>query len=110
MLRTELEKEPSVKNRLVLQYNHNFFVRTAIANFAKIAIASIIYAISVTAIVNFLPISSFNYSGTIIFISSIAYLVYFLSTLSEIVTLYKKSTTIENRILGTTTSQKNPLS
>ena len=108
MLRTTITKNHTEKDKLVLMTNQNFFIRTAIANVAKIILASIILAgiiIVLSLIGTNVVVSSTDTTSPIILyafmiISYIVYLAYFIATISEIVTLYKKSTAIENQILG----------
>ena len=108
MLRTNISKNISPKEQLILQTNHNFFIRTAIANVAKIVIASIILAVVVVATYA-ISAATITYATSsavttpilaILMISYIVYAIYFIATVSEIITLYKKSTAIENNILG----------
>ena len=108
MLRTDISKNISPKEQLILQTNHNFFIRTTLANVAKIVIASIILAVVVVATYA-ISVATITYATssavttpilTILMISYIVYAIYFIATVSEIITLYKKSTAIENNILG----------
>lgn len=108
MLRTDISKNISPKEQLILQTNHNFFIRTTLANVAKIVIASIILAVVVVATYA-ISAATITYATssavttpilTILMISYIVYAIYFIATVSEIITLYKKSTAIENNILG----------
>ena len=108
MLRTSISKNISPKEQLILQTNHNFFIRTTLANVAKIVIASIILAVVVVATYA-ISAATITYATssavttpilTILMISYIVYAIYFIATVSEIITLYKKSTAIENNILG----------
>lgn len=110
MLRTTIDKNISPKEQLVLQTNHNFFIRTVFANIAKIVIASIILAavVIVAYIIDITDNTNSNSATPIFTVLAIAYIVYaiyFIATVSEIVTLYKKSTAIENEILGGKTGQ-----
>ena len=112
MLRSTIKNQISEKDQLVLQTNHNFFIRTAIANVAKIIIATVIL-VGVIVLLSIImteeaknvttssDLSKLTPFYIFMILSYLVYLAYFIATVSEIVTLYKKSNQVENKILGT---------
>ncbi len=110
MLHTNIENQISKEDQLVLQCNQNYFIRTAIANVAKVILATAIYTGLLVLIINISAAnaasSKSDAEATIVFLvlSSLVYIVYFFATVSEVVGLYKQSTNIENQILGTSKS------
>lgn len=112
MLRQTLTKLPTEKDQIILQTNHNYFVRTAIAAVARILLAGFIAAAVVLAAVligvanassaTSLAAASGYMSAAyfIIGLVGLAYLIYVIVKITEISNLYAMSTKIENKILG----------
>lgn len=111
MLRTTIKKPVTQKEALVLQTNHNYFVRITVTNICKLVLVAIITSIIVYAVAAFLPeiITSIvklhsYYVGiitvTVILVCLVLYLTYFIVTIYEILSIHKKILKIEEELLG----------
>ena len=102
MLRTTFSKKLSQKDEIVIQTNHNYFIRTAIATIAKILLAGVV-TVGVVYLISLLGTATKADSGTLIFmliLTYIAYIVFFIVNVAGLVNLYNKSNEIESMLLG----------
>lgn len=113
MLHNHITKSISEQDKLALETNHNYFVRTAIVDVAKLILASLIYA-AITIVCSYIAAASATTSAVskaasdasqlsaVIGFVSLIYLVYFIVIVGSLISLYKNNQLIENNILGST--------
>ncbi len=110
MLRTTYTKKISQKDEVVLQTNHNYFIRAAIAAVAKVCLAScIMFALTFVVSLIVLPSSTSTANAAsdsamtltlITLIFSFALVVYIIVVAANLLSTYKKSNEIESSIFG----------
>ena len=105
---SSIDKTISQKDALIIQTNHNEFVRTAIASIAEIILVNIIVAtiagIIIASILFFVENHYYDYIQTkliwlTVAVASVFSTVYLVVTIRGIIKLYKKTAEIEEQIL-----------